>query len=65
MSGVNVVKIDLTKYPELAEDLDLIKRYFRASDYASAIRAALAEFAREIREREKVLSKETVKEVTG
>jgi len=57
MSGVNLVKIDLTKHPDLAEDIELIKRYFRSSDYASAIRAALAEFAREIREREPNLSK--------
>jgi len=50
MSGVKYVKIDLAKDSRLAEDLEEIKRHYGLSDYTNAVRIAISQLARKLRE---------------
>ena len=51
MSGVSSVRLDLREDPELARDLELIRKHYRVVSYTDAARIAISEMARIIRER--------------
>ena len=59
MSEIKLVKIDLRKDAKLAKDLEEIRNFYRISDYANAVRIAIARTAQEIR------IKKTTREVSG
>ena len=44
------MKIDLAKDSRLAEDLEEIKRHYGLSDYTNAVRIAISQLARKLRE---------------
>ena len=51
MSGVSSIRLDLRDDPELARDLELIRKHYRVGNYTDAVRIAISEMARIIRER--------------
>jgi len=51
MSGVSSIRLDLREDPELARDLELIRKHYRVGNYTDAVRIAISEMARIIRER--------------
>ena len=51
MSGISFIRLDLREDPELARDIELIRKHYRVGNYTDAVRIAISEMARIIRER--------------
>ena len=50
MSGISSIRLDLREDPDLARDLELIRKHYRVGNYTDAVRIAISEMARIIRD---------------
>ena len=65
MSGISSIRLDLREEPELAKDLELIRNHYRIGNYTDAVRVAISEMARIIREKSQAVTPVTAGEVKG